>query len=88
MLAALVQRKVGTLLLDETFEASGVVCRECGWLGAEGGCCPVDDSELEQHEDVVEPAVEAALLQSAQSVYVRHHPDLQPLGGIASLNRF
>ena len=88
VLDALVQRKVGTLLLDETFEAPGVACRVCGWLGADGDRCPVDDSELEQHEDVVEPAVEAALLQSAQTVYVRHHPDLQPLGGIASLNRF
>jgi hypothetical protein len=32
--------------------------------------------------------VEAAVLQSARTVYVRHHPDLQPLGGIASVNRF
>jgi peptide chain release factor subunit 1 len=88
VLDALVQRKVDALLLDETFEAPGAVCTQCGWLGADGDRCPLDGSELEQHEDIVEPAVEAAVLQSARTVYVRHHPDLQPLGGIASLNRF
>jgi peptide chain release factor subunit 1 len=88
VLDALVQRRVGTLLLDETFAAPGSECPECGWLGPPGERCPVDGTPLAQHPDVTERAVEAALQQSADAVFVHHHPDLRELGGIASLNRF
>ena len=88
VLDALVQRRVGTLLVGEAFAAPGVECPACGWLGASGERCPVDDTPLEGHDDIADRAVQAALLQSAEAVFVRHHPNLQPLGGIASLDRF
>ncbi len=88
VLAALHERRVEALLVAEGFHAPGVVCPQCGWMGAQGERCPVDDSVLRQPEDIVETAMEAALEQSAQVAVVRHHEDLGPLGGIGAVLRF
>jgi hypothetical protein len=64
------------------------MCPECGWLGTEGGRCPADGSPTEAREDVVEPAIERAILQSAELRRVRHHEDLREHGGIGALLRF
>ena len=47
-----------------------------------------DGQELEQVENIVEPAIEKAVEQSAQTLVVRHHDDLVPLGGIGAVLRF
>ena len=39
-------------------------------------------------DDIVEPAIEKAIEQSANAMVVRHHDDLEPLGGIGALLRF
>ena len=39
-------------------------------------------------EDIVEPAIEKAIEQSATAMVVRHHDDLVPLGGIGAVLRF
>jgi peptide subunit release factor 1 (eRF1) len=82
VLDALNQARVETLLIAESFRASGRIDYEAGLLlpeGADGGE-PVDD--------IVEPAIEKALEQSAQPLVVRYHDDLQPLGGIGAVLRF
>ena len=38
--------------------------------------------------DIVEPAIEKAIEQSANALVVRHHDDLVPLGGIGAVLRF
>jgi peptide chain release factor subunit 1 len=87
-LEALSEQRVETLLVDNGFQARGVRCPSCGWLGEEGDSCPADGTDLERRTDVVEDAVERALLQSADILIVRHHDDLGPLGQIGALLRF
>jgi len=38
-------------------------------------------------DDIVEPAIEKAIDQSASAMVVRHHDDLVPLGGIGAVLR-
>jgi peptide subunit release factor 1 (eRF1) len=82
VLDALNQARVETLLIGENFRASGRVDFEAGLLlpeGAESG---------EPVEDIVEPAIEKAIEQSATAMVVRHHDDLGSLGGIGAVLRF
>jgi peptide chain release factor subunit 1 len=90
VLGALNEHRVEALLLAERFEAPGVVCPRCGWLGAEGapGRCPVDGTRVEDVANVAEPAVERALQQSAAVRTIRHHDELRDRGGIGALLRF
>jgi len=82
VLDALNQARVETLLIAENFKAPGRVDFQAGLLlpeTAEGG---------EPVEDIVEPAIEKAIEQSAHALVVRHHTDLEPMGGIGALLRF
>jgi peptide chain release factor subunit 1 len=88
VLAALNERRVEILLYAEGFRAPGVACPRDGWLGTDGTECPVDGTPLERRDNIVEDAVEAALLQSAEALVVRHHEDLGPLGNIGAVLRF
>jgi peptide chain release factor subunit 1 len=82
VLDALNQARVETLLIAENFRAPGRVDFAAGLLlpaGAEAG---------EPVPDIVEPAIEKAIEQSANALVVRHHDDLAALGGIGALLRF
>jgi peptide subunit release factor 1 (eRF1) len=88
-LAALVERRVETLLLADGYRAAGVRCGRCGWLGpAEHKRCPADGERLEQCEDITEQAVVAALGQDASVLTLRDRPELGPLGQIAAVLRY
>jgi peptide subunit release factor 1 (eRF1) len=90
-IGALNERRVETLLLVEGFTASGVFCRSCGWVGVQQdlSSCPVDGGELERRDDVVESAIELAIMQSAEVLVTRHYRDeLEQRGAIAALLRF
>jgi hypothetical protein len=103
-LDALVQRRVETLLVLDGFQAPGAVCPSCGWMGADAGVtrCPVDDTEVERRENVVEAAVAATLQQDASVTFVPRRDDpadpdsgpsaqyleLEGHGGIAAVLRF
>jgi peptide subunit release factor 1 (eRF1) len=90
VLEALNERRVETLLLAEGYRAAGVRCPRCGWLGPEGPRhCPADGTELVPREDVVEPAIELALQQSAAVLPFRYRSDeLHKRSGIGALLRF
>jgi peptide chain release factor subunit 1 len=90
VLATLNERRVETLLLVEGFSVPGTACPTCDWLGPEGlERCPIDDTPLERREDVVEPAVELAVRQSAEVLPLRRHDgELRDRGGIAAVLRF
>ena len=89
VLFALTERRVETLLVAEGFSAPGTICPTDGWLGPDDReRCPVDDTPLRHHDNIVEVAVEAAIAQSAEPIFVRHYPDLGPLGQIAAVLRF
>ena len=89
-IGALNERRVETLLLVDGLDAPGVFCRSCGWVGVESlASCPADGSELEHRDDVVESAIELAILQSADVLVARHHRDeLEEQGGVGAVLRF
>jgi peptide chain release factor subunit 1 len=87
--AALNERRVGTLLLEPGFDRPGARCTSCGLLMAESdGHCPADGSPTEEVEHLREAIVESALAQDAEVMIVRHYPDLGPWQGIGALLRF
>jgi peptide chain release factor subunit 1 len=88
VLAALYERRVAALLYEEGLRRPGGVCPACGWMTASVERCPVDGTQTDRRDNVVEPAVEAALAQSAEVIVVRHHPDLGPFEGIGAVLRF
>ena len=66
VLAALAERRVETLLVREGAAAAGTKCVTCGWLGPAGiRGCPVDETTLDAVDNVVEPAIQVAIQQSA-----------------------
>jgi peptide chain release factor subunit 1 len=82
VLDALNQARVETLLIAENFRAGGRRDFEAGLL------LPADADSGEPVDDIVEPAIERAIEQSASPLVVRYHDDLQPLGGIGAVLRF
>jgi peptide chain release factor subunit 1 len=86
VLAALNEGRVETLLVADGFRADGRRDRATGMLYAasEGP----SGHDLEPVEDIVEPAIEKAIEQSAKVIFVRHHDDLVPLGGIGAVLRY
>jgi peptide subunit release factor 1 (eRF1) len=50
--------------------------------------CPADGTALEPRPNVVERAVERALVQSAEVVVLRDRPEMGAHGGIAAVLRF
>lgn len=82
VLDALNQARVDTLLINQDFRAGGRVDFAAGLL------LPADADAGEPVADIVEPAIEKALEQSASPLVVRFHDDLVPLGGIGATLRF
>jgi peptide subunit release factor 1 (eRF1) len=88
-LGALNEQRVEVLLLQENFDAAGVCCPQCGWLGpSDAKACPADGTETVSREDITDLAVRRAITQSAQVVRVQDDERLEPLGSIAAVLRF
>jgi peptide subunit release factor 1 (eRF1) len=88
-LAALNERRVEILLVQDGQHPPGVRCDRCGWIGpAEAQVCPVDQGDLAQRPDIVEDAIELALEQAAEVLVVRSHDDLEAHDGMGSVLRF
>lgn len=89
VLESLGERRVGTLLLVDGLSAPGFACPSCGRLSTESGPCPLDGATPVRRADVVESAVELALHQDAQVLFLRHLPErLAAHGSIGALLRF
>jgi peptide chain release factor subunit 1 len=86
-LNALNERRVEAILIQNGYHAPGWATAGGGFLAPEPVTSPTGEP-LEQRDDVVEPALESALEQSAEVVVVRHHPDLEALGSIAAVLRY
>ncbi|MDQ3934078.1 MAG: hypothetical protein M3340_05540 [Actinomycetota bacterium] len=90
-IASLNERRVETLLLSDRFDAAGVYCRRCGWVGTDRELteCPADGAPLEPRDNIAENAVELAIQQKAQVMRVRHHGErLEARGSIGAVLRF
>lgn len=88
VLGVLNERRVEILLIEQGLTAPGVCCPTCGWVGADGSNCPVDDAPLAQRDDIIESAVQLAITQAAEVISVRHHDDLDGRGSVAAVLRF
>ena len=87
-LRALVERRVDTLLVSHGFNHPGWRCVSCDYIGRVGRACPVCEAEMHGVEDVVEEAVEEALLQSCEVQVCVGNADLDVLGSIGALLRY
>jgi peptide chain release factor subunit 1 len=97
VLEALNQRRVETLVIAAGTTAPGRECPTCGWLGIAGDECPADGTPTITHRDILGPAVQRALLQSADVRFLRPRvPEGEPTvagpldmyGGIGAVLRF
>jgi peptide chain release factor subunit 1 len=86
-LAALNERRVEAILLRHGFRAPGWATAGSDFLATTPGSSPAGEP-LQQREDIIEPALESALEQSAEVVVARHHPDLDALGSVAAVLRY
>ena len=86
VLQALNEQRVEMLLVGDGFRSAGGRDSATGMLYA--GDHGPDGQELERVENIVEPAIEKAVEQSAKVIKVRHHDDLGPLGGIGAVLRY
>jgi peptide subunit release factor 1 (eRF1) len=87
-LAALTQRRVGTLLVSAGYATPGWHCDACGHLGSKGRRCPSCEATMAAVDDVVEAAVEHALLSSCRVEVCEGNADLDVMGRIGGLLRF
>lgn len=90
VLAAVHERRIDTLVVQEGLAAKGIRCPQCGWLGVSAGAaCPADGTMTEPVDNVVEAAVAASLGQGARVRYLPvTEPTLERHGKIAALLRF
>ena len=88
VLQALSERRVDTLVIDGDFATAGVRCPSCGWIGLDRSTCPWDETKLEERPDVVDDAVDLALLQSARVVTVDDDAERHPPKPLSALLRF
>jgi peptide chain release factor subunit 1 len=86
VLGALDEARVDNLLIADGFSARGLRDPETTLLYAEDQ--GPRDRQLEPLEDIVEPAIEKALEQSAEVLRITRHEDLGPLGGIGAVLRY
>jgi peptide subunit release factor 1 (eRF1) len=86
-LAALSERRVGTLLVSEGFVATGTTCPACGHLGVDVRQCPVCGTTNIEIDDIVEVAVEAAVGQKATVEFCRDS-ELDRFGRIGAIERY
>ena len=88
ILGALQARRVATLLVSDGYLAEGWRCRSCSTLAAVGRRCPTCAESMEAVADVVEIAIEDALLQKCRVSVCAANADLDVLGRIGALLRY
>lgn len=88
VLAALVERRIELLVISEGYSEAGWRCGECGHLAAIGRKCPLCSAEMVEVPDVVEDALEEALLQSCRIEICVGNADLDVLGRVGALLRY
>lgn len=89
-LYALYQGRVHDLLVEESYRASGFVCRHCGHIAAEAPqTCPLCGyDDIVETPDAVNRAIHKALETGAHINIVRENEKLIAAGGIAAKLRY
>ena len=87
-LDALNERRVERLLVSEGYEEEGWRCRTSGTLAAVGPMSPITGERMDRVDDVVEDAIELALVTGCRVDICRSNADLDVLGRIGALLRY
>ncbi len=87
-LKALWQGQVNILILKDDLSVPGYVCPKCGYMSAEDSDCPIDQIQMNATPDVLEEAVESAILQNCEIEHVLESQELDNIGGIGAILRF
>jgi peptide subunit release factor 1 (eRF1) len=87
-LAALAEHRVDTLLVSQGYGVDGWRCGSCKLLAAKGRACSSCGAEMHAVSDVVEEAVETALMQSCRVEICVDNADLDVAGRIGALLRY
>jgi peptide subunit release factor 1 (eRF1) len=85
---ALFERRVDKLVVRGDYTAPGVRCPECGWLSMEATICPHDGIAVEQSADVIDDALDVALLGAARVIVTDVNGEAQPSQPIVALLRY
>lgn len=88
VLTAISERRVETLLVSDGFAEEGFRCGDCRTLSATGPSCPSCAGQMLREADVVELAIEEAMLQSAHVQICVDNADLDVVGRVGALLRF
>jgi peptide subunit release factor 1 (eRF1) len=87
-LQAVNDRRVDRLLVSDGYSEDGWRCPESGALAAVGPTSPTTGRRMDQVDDVVEDAIEAALNQGCKVDICVDNADLDVLGRIGALLRY
>ncbi|RJP76940.1 MAG: hypothetical protein C4524_09335 [Candidatus Zixiibacteriota bacterium] len=88
VLEALHRGAVHILLVEEGWHQSGVICRQCGWVGIEGESCPDCRAATEAVGDMADDVIEAALRTGSMIEHVHPTSGLGDHGHIGAFLRF
>ncbi len=86
-LEAVSDGRVETLLYEERANRPAFRCPACGRLQLDGGKCPLDGTELEEHVDGIDLVVHQTLAHGGAAL-VTAGRDLEPVGGIGAILRY
>ncbi len=87
-LDALTRGEAGLLLVEDGFESPGFVCYDCHHVSLDEATCPRCQRPMLPCPDVVDEAIEAALLQNCQIEHVHGVTSLRDAGRMGALLRF
>ena len=87
-LKAIWQGQVNVLLLKDDLSVPGSICPKCGYLSTEESECPHDKIAMTPTPDILEEAVESAIIQNCQIEHVLESQELDNIGGIGAILRF
>jgi len=87
-LKAIWQGQVNVLILKDDLSVPGFVCPKCGYMSTEKSECPNDKIAMIATPDILEEAVESAIIQNCQIEHIVESQELDDVGGIGAILRF
>ncbi len=87
-LRALTRGEAQTLLVEEGFEMPGYVCYHCHYVSLDEQHCPHCHKPTEPCPDIVDEAIETAILKNCQVEHVHGPTPLRDAGHIGALLRY
>ncbi|MGD0651581.1 MAG: hypothetical protein ABSA97_10665 [Verrucomicrobiia bacterium] len=86
-LGALTRGEARMLLVEDGFEMPGYVCSGCHYVSLDEQTCPRCQRPAEPCPDIVDEAIEVAMLQNCQIEHVQGPTPLRHAGGMGALLR-